>query len=188
MRTERSLTFSSVGTRCSRRLAVVAALGLVVIAGCRGGSREAAPPAADPGSRGGTTARVLRVVDGDTIIVQLDGRRERVRYIGIDTPESVAQNQPIACFGREASEANKALVSGKTVRLERDISDRDRYGRLLRYVYVDGAFVNGELVRRGYASAITIQPDVRENDRLRSLEREARESGRGLWSACGVSR
>ena len=133
-------------------------------------------------------ARVLRVVDGDTIIVRLDGREERVRYIGMNTPESVTPERPVECFGREASEANKALVSGKTVRLERDVSDRDRFGRLLRYVYVDGAFVNGELVRQGYANAITIQPDVRENDRLRDLEREARDLGRGLWSACASRR
>jgi micrococcal nuclease len=160
---------------------------LVLLSGCRaGGPRGAQSPEADAAATGraGVTARVLRVVDGDTIIVRLNGREERLRYIGINTPESVTPDQPVECFGREASEANKKLVAGKTVRLERDVSDRDRFGRLLRYVYVGDTFVNGEMVRQGYANAITIQPDVRENDRLRALEREARDAGRGLWSRC----
>jgi micrococcal nuclease len=132
--------------------------------------------------------RVVRVVDGDTIIVELDGREERVRYIGIDAPESVQPNAPVECFGREASAENARLVADKTVELERDVSDRDRFGRLLRYVYVrDGAtrlFVNRELVARGYANAGTFPPDVRYNDELRAAEREAREAERGLWGAC----
>lgn len=130
------------------------------------------------------TARVLRVVDGDTIVVDLGGRRENVRYIGVDTPETVAPNRPVECFGREASAENKRLVDGKTVRLERDVSDRDRYGRLLRYVYLDDRMVNEELVRQGFATAVTYQPDVRENARFRQLERDARRENRGLWGSC----
>jgi micrococcal nuclease len=117
--------------------------------------------------------------------VDLNGKRERVRYIGVNTPESVAEDRPVECFGKESSEANARLVEGRTVELERDVSDRDRFGRLLRYVYADGVFVNEELVRQGYAVAVTFPPDVRENSRLRVLEREAREAGKGLWGACG---
>jgi micrococcal nuclease len=130
------------------------------------------------------TALVLRVIDGDTILVAIDGREERVRYIGVDTPETVAPDRPVGCFGPEASARNKALVEGKTVELERDISERDRFDRLLRYVYVDGTLVNAELLREGYATSVTFPPDVRENERFRTLEQEARTARRGLWSAC----
>jgi micrococcal nuclease len=127
---------------------------------------------------------VVRVVDGDTILVDLGGRQERVRYIGVDTPETVAQDRPVGCFGPEASEKNKSLVEGKSVELERDVSDRDRFDRLLRYVYVDGVMINAELLRQGYGTSVTFPPDVRENSRFRALEREARQARRGLWSAC----
>ena len=162
----------------------------LLAAGCRGDRpREAAPPpartpAATAKPHVPQTARVLRVIDGDTIVVEIDGREERVRYIGVDTPETVAPDRPPGCFGQEASAANKALVDGRTVRLERDVSERDRFGRLLRYVYVDGVFVNDELIRQGYATAVTFPPDVRESERFRAREREARAAGRGLWSAC----
>ena len=129
-----------------------------------------------------TAARVVRVIDGDTIQVEIDGREYRLRYIGIDAPETVKENTPVEWMGPEASAANKALVSGKVVYLEKDVSDTDRYGRLLRYVFLaDGTFVNGELVRQGYAQANTYPPDVKYQKRLRALEREARSAGRGLW-------
>jgi micrococcal nuclease len=126
----------------------------------------------------------VKVVDGDTIDVQLGGRTARVRYIGINTPETVDPRRPVQCFGKEASAKNKELVDGKVVRLERDVSETDRYGRLLRYVYVGELFVNAELVRQGYAQASAYPPDVKHQDLFRSLEREAREAGRGLWGAC----
>lgn len=135
-------------------------------------------------------ATVRRVVDGDTIIVNIRGREERLRYIGIDTPESVQPDTPVECYGREAADANARLVAGRTVYLERDVSDRDRYGRLLRYVYVDDPasggrlFVNLELVAQGYAYAATFPPDVRHASTFREAEREARDAGRGLWSTC----
>ena len=131
-------------------------------------------------------ARVTRVVDGDTIIVSLDGRRERVRYTGIDTPESVAPNRPVECFGPAASKRNRALVDGRRVRLEFDVERRDRYDRLLAYVRrtSDGMFVNAELVRSGYAQVMTIPPNVRYADRFLQLQREARSAGRGLWGGC----
>ena len=158
------------------------ALALLAVA-CRSARQSQTPT--PQSTTAGEAARVLRVVDGDTILVELEGREERVRYIGVDAPESVAPDRPPGCFGREAREANRELVEGKTVRLERDVSERDRFGRLLRYVYADGASVNEELVRRGYATAVTFPPDVREAARFRALERQARESRRGLWGACG---
>jgi len=125
---------------------------------------------------------VVRVIDGDTIEVEIDGREYRLRYIGIDAPETVKDNTPVEWMGPEASAANGALVKGEVVYLEKDVSDTDRYGRLLRYVFLaDGTFVNGELVRQGYAQAITYPPDVKYQKLLRALEREARDAGRGLW-------
>jgi micrococcal nuclease len=131
-------------------------------------------------------AQVVRVVDGDTIRVRLDGRTERVRYIGVDTPESVKPGTPVQCFAKRASAANAALVAGQTVRLVGDVEQRDRYGRLLAYVYrePDGAFVNARLVRDGYARTLTIAPNVAHARELADLARAARRAHRGLWSAC----
>jgi micrococcal nuclease len=133
-------------------------------------------------------AQVVRVVDGDTIRVRLDGRTERVRYIGVDTPESVKPGTPVECFAKRAAAANAALVAGREVRLVGDAERRDRYGRLLAYVYrePDGAFVNAELVRDGYARTLTIAPNVAHARQLAQLARAARESGRGLWTACAM--
>ncbi len=130
-----------------------------------------------------------RVVDGDTIHVRVDGRRERVRYIGVDTPESVKPGAPVECFAKRAAAYNERLVGGERVRLVLDAEARDRYGRLLAYVYRrrDGLFVNAALVRRGYAQALTIPPNVAHADRLRDLAADARRAGRGLWSSCGSS-
>jgi micrococcal nuclease len=126
---------------------------------------------------------VTRVVDGDTIEVQIAGATYRVRYIGIDTPETVDPRRPVGCYGREASERNHHLVEGKTVGLEKDVSETDDFGRLLRYVWVDGEMVNATLVREGYAVASTYPPDVKHQELFLSLQREAIEAGRGLWGA-----
>ncbi len=130
-------------------------------------------------------ARVDRVVDGDTIIVILAGQRQRLRYIGIDTPESVKPDTPVERMGREATAANEALVEGRTVVLETDVSDTDRFGRLLRDVWVerDGVLVlvNLELVRMGFAHVTTFPPDVKYADRLLAALDQARASGVGLW-------
>ena len=128
----------------------------------------------------GSAARVVRVVDGDTIVVG----DERVRLIGVDTPESVKPGTPVECFAREASAFVKKLLTGRNVRLELDVEKRDRYGRLLAYVYRDDLFVNAELVRRGYASVATFPPNVRHVDEFVRLQREARGASRGLWRAC----
>lgn len=143
-----------------------------------------APSADEPAE--GDTARVVRVVDGDTILVALPSGEERVRYIGIDTPESVKPGSPVECFAKRASAFNERLVAGERVRLVRDVEQRDRYGRLLAYVYRvrDGLFVNAELVRRGYATAVTFPPNVAHERDFRRLAERARLSGRGLWSEC----
>ncbi len=125
---------------------------------------------------------VSRVVDGDTIDLESG---ERVRYIGMDTPETVDPRRTVQCFGKEASERNKELVVGKKVRLEKDVSETDRYGRLLRYVYLeDGTFVNVELVKEGYARALTISPDVAKSSLFVAAARRAREEQKELWAVC----
>ena len=133
-------------------------------------------------------AKVVRVVDGDTIRVSLDGRVERVRYIGIDTPESVKPGTPVQCYAKRASAANAALVAGRSVRLVGDVEQRDRYGRLLAYVYraADGLFVNLELAKQGFAAPLTIPPNVAHAAEFAKLARGARDAGRGLWKACRI--
>jgi endonuclease YncB( thermonuclease family) len=128
------------------------------------------------------SAQVVHVVDGDTIDVSIDGQTKRLRYIGVDTPETVDPNRPVGCYGPEASNFNKSLVEGKTVQLEKDVSETDRFGRLLRYVYVGDTFVNAELVKQGYAQVATFPPDVKYVEMFKQLEQEARAAGRGLWS------
>lgn len=136
-------------------------------------------------------ARVTAVVDGDTIKVRLDGGAdERVRYIGIDTPESVKPGTPVECFAKRASAENARLLAAgdDRVRLRFDAERRDRYGRLLAYVYrtSDGVLVNGELVRGGYAGTLEIAPNLALAKRFSGLQREARAAGRGLWKACSA--
>ena len=125
---------------------------------------------------------VVDVVDGDTIKVRLGGEVETVRYIGMDTPETVHPTQEVEPYGKQASEQNRRLVEGERVRLEFDGEKRDRYGRLLAYVYVDTLFVNAELLRRGYAQLMTVPPNVKYVDLFRRLQTEARDAGRGLWA------
>lgn len=125
--------------------------------------------------------KVTRVIDGDTI--EIEGG-ERVRYIGIDTPETVDPRKPVQCFGVEASRKNKELVEGKEVRLEKDITDTDKYGRLLRYVWIGDTLINLELVKQGFAQSYSYPPDVKYQDDFVKAEREARDAKRGLWDAC----
>ncbi|MDP2671752.1 MAG: thermonuclease family protein [bacterium] len=125
--------------------------------------------------------KVTKVVDGDTI--EIEGGKH-VRYIGIDTPETVDPRKEVQCFGQEASDKNKEMVEGKEVRLEKDVSETDKYDRLLRYVYVGDTFVNDSLVRQGYARASSYPPDVKHQDQFTEAEKEARENDRGLWSEC----
>ncbi|MBU4284847.1 thermonuclease family protein [Patescibacteria group bacterium] len=125
--------------------------------------------------------KITRVIDGDTI--EIEGG-ERIRYIGIDTPETVDPRKPVQCFGVEASNKNKELVEGKEIRLEKDITDRDKYDRLLRYVWVGDAFINLELVKQGFAYSYSYPPDIKYQDQFVKAQQEAREAKRGLWNAC----
>ena len=156
----------------------------LVVALVGGGVVKRGASSSDGG--GDDDGRVTRVVDGDTIHVRVDGEDETVRYIGVDTPETVKPNTPVQCFGKKASAYNHRLVDGERVRLRFDAERRDRYGRLLAYVYrdKDGLFVNSALVGNGYATTLTIPPNVAHADDFRALERRAREAGKGLWREC----
>ena len=135
----------------------------------------------------GANARVVRVVDGDTIVVKTGGVEERVRLIGIDTPETVKPGTPVECFGKAASARTADMLpEGTPVILERDVEVRDRYDRLLAYVYraSDSTFVNLDLVEGGYALPATYPPNVAHTDDFLEASREARADGRGLWSEC----
>jgi micrococcal nuclease len=161
-------------------LAVSVAALAVAFAPGRGGAGGA-----DAGA-GAVVVPIVRVVDGDTVRVRLDGRSEPVRYIGIDTPESQKPDTPVQCFARRAEAENARLVTRERVRLVFDVERRDRFGRLLAYVYRvrDGVFVNAALVRGGFARTLTIPPNVRFAERFAALAADARRAGRGLWSAC----
>ena len=125
------------------------------------------------------SAVVERVVDGDTVVL-VGG--ERVRYIGVDTPELHHPKKPVQPYAREAAEFNRRLVEGKKVRLEFDVDRRDKYNRLLAYVFLeDGRFVNAELLKEGYAQLLTFPPNVKYVDLFTGLQKQARENNRGLW-------
>jgi micrococcal nuclease len=158
---------------------VIVAVALVaLVAGCA----RSSPTLPD-----GANATVVRVVDGDTVVVDVDGRDEKVRLIGVDTPETVDPRRPVGCFGPQASHHTKQLLPpGSAVQLERDAEQRDRYGRLLAYLHrrPDGLFVNQELIADGYGVTLSIAPNTTFADRFATIERAARQSGKGLWSAC----
>lgn len=134
----------------------------------------------------GEKVAVTKVIDGDTF--EITGGL-KVRMLGIDTPETKDPRRSVGCFGKEASNKTKQLLEGKVVILQKDISEKDKYNRLLRYVYLpleDGKwlFVNDYLVREGYANVLTFPPDVKFAEQLRKAEKEAREGKRGLWGRC----
>ena len=134
------------------------------------------------------TPTVVRVVDGDTVIVRAGGSEESVRLIGVDTPETKHPTKPVQCFGKEASAFTASVLPpGTVVRLERDVEERDRYDRLLVYLYRvdDGTFINLELARQGFAGVLTIPPNVAHTSEFVAAAAEARQAGRGLWGACG---
>jgi micrococcal nuclease len=162
---------------------------LLIVAAAAGAGSSSFFDDEHPGSTGAGASgdgRVVKVVDGDTIHVVLSGRRETVRYIGVDTPETKHPTKGVQCYGRAAAAFNARLVGGERVRLVGDVERRDRYGRLLAYVYRarDGLFVNAELARLGYARPLSIAPDVRHAARFAALAREARDQGKGLWLVC----
>jgi micrococcal nuclease len=128
--------------------------------------------------------RVAQVVDGDTIEVTVDGRREIVRLLGVDTPETVHPGRPVECFGPEASAFTHSRLLGRTVRLTFDRVRRDPYGRLLAYVEVDGRRFNDVLLAGGYATVLVIPPNGAHGRTMLERELEARRAGRGLWGVC----
>ena len=159
------------------RLLVV---GTLLLAACAPDSSSAPLPAG--------SAVVVRNVDGDTVVLEIDGQEEPVRLIGIDTPESVAPDRPVECFGVEAKEETASLLPvGTVVRLERDVEARDRYDRLLAYVFRvdDDLFVNLALVAGGFAEARAYPPNTARQAELDAAEATARTAGRGLWPVCG---
>src|SRR2546425_13083923 len=146
---------------------------LLAVAAPTWGAERAAYP--------GLEGTVVRVVDGDTIHVRVGARVEKVRYIGVKTPEVHDPTKGEGPGGREAAEVNRRLVEGQAVRLELRVQERDRYGRLLAYVWVGDQMINAELVRLGYAQVMTVPPNVRYQEVFLKLQREARQAGRGLW-------
>lgn len=186
----RTIATLTAGRSRSRQLVVVAlvavAAGALVVAGLAGSS-PGPPPSPGPAAGdlpAGLDVTVERVVDGDTIVVS---GGERVRLIGVDTPETKDPRRPVGCFGKQASDFTSSLLpAGARVRLVGDVEQRDRYQRLLAYAYrlPDGLFVNAELLRRGFAQVLTIPPNVAHAADFVALSREARDADRGLWGAC----
>ena len=133
-------------------------------------------------------ATLDRVVDGDTIIIDLNGERERVRLLGIDTPESVAENRPDQCFGEESAAYLESLLpEGTPITIIRDVEARDQYDRLLAYVVrsSDQLFVNLDLLENGYAGTLIYEPNSYYRELFEAAEDDAASAGLGLWGACG---
>ncbi len=167
----------------TRRVAGLTVPVALTLGGCTGAPGPAVAESTASPAPAGEVGRVTRVVDGDTLVV--DG--VRVRLIGIDTPESKQPGSPVECFALEAAARMGALLpEGTAVRLALDVDPTDDFGRTLAYVYrvADDLFVNAALVREGYASVLTVPPNVRHADDFLELQGEARQAGRGLWSSC----
>lgn len=126
--------------------------------------------------------KVVSVVDGDTIKIDFEGDTKTVRLIGIDTPETNHPSEPVQCYGKEASQKTKELLENKTVKLEQDVSETDRYGRILAYVWLDEFFINEKIVKEGYAFSSSYPPDIKYQDILDEAEIFARENKAGLWA------
>lgn len=129
------------------------------------------------------TVLVTRVVDGDTI--EIEGK-QKIRYIGVNSPELHDPRRPIECFGQTAADENKRLVEGKEIFIQRDVSEVDKFKRLLRYVWVGEIFINDYLVRQGFAQVSTFPPDVKYQQQFLEAQKEAQENKRGLWSKCPI--
>ena len=164
---------------------VVGVLGAA--AACQGHTGKPAAPTTPPILA--PNATIDHVIDGDTVDVDVDGSRQRVRLIGIDTPETKKPDTPVQCFGPEASAYTSSLLPvGTTLHLERDVQARDDYGRLLAYVYrlPDGLFVNLAVVANGYARPLTIRPNVTHSVEFVAAARKALDGDLGLWHACSA--
>ncbi len=171
-----------------RPLRPAAALALALAAtaawalGC--GGSDGPPGVSDPDGPKTATVPVIRAVDGDTILVRIDGEARYVRYIGVDTPETVKPDTPVQCYGPRASAFTHRETDGETVRLVFDREREDVYGRLLAYVYRGNDFLNADLVRRGLARTLTFPPNTAHRPLFARLAQRAARSGRGLWGAC----
>jgi micrococcal nuclease len=160
----------------SRAVVTITALVVASVAGFWIGTQhdDAMPP-----------ARVIDVLDGDTIVVELaDGSTDTIRLLGIDTPETHHPTKPVECFGPEAAAYTAHRLAGRVVRLEGDVESRDLYGRRLAYLVVSGRMFNEELLRRGYARLLVLAPNRRHAHELLDAELAARHADRGLWSHC----
>jgi len=165
-------------------VAAIVAISIVFFA-VRGHSAEAYPPIDHSiKTQYGVPILVRRVIDGDTIEL-ING--DRVRYVGMDTPEEVDPDKPVQCFAAEGAERNKELVEGKMVTLREDVSHYDLHGRWLAFIYLaDGTFVNLELVKEGFAFSYPYPPDITKADEFAAAEAEAEKEGIGLWAKCSV--
>ena len=172
-----------------RPTAAVGGLLIFAVVGCTSGPSSQSDTSSEPAAAMvGAAATVVEVVDGDTVVVEMVGRTERVRLIGIDTPEVAGGYLPAECYGDEATVFTKSLLpEGTEVRLTRDIEARDRYDRLLAYMHraSDGLFVNLEIAANGYAEALVIEPNTTHADSFYAAAGDARDHGLGLWDACG---
>lgn len=169
-------SFRRLPLRRRGTVVLVAALAATSLGGWRLGTARS--------SAAGATVSVVAVIDGDTIDVAWAGRRERVRLLGVDTPETVDPHRPVGCYGPEAAAFTKGRLQGRTVRLRFDRERRDRFGRLLAYVEVDRRRFNDELLAGGYARLMVIPPNGRHGRVMLDQELAARSAGRGLWGAC----
>ncbi len=181
---ELTIWIRHAGSQCVlgiKSLAASVLPALILLSAC------AAPSSEPPGRAEMRQVRLIKVSDGDTIRVMYRGHEERVRLIGVDTPEVPWYGGSGECFGVEAARYAKRRLEGRLLRLEFGADRRDRYGRLLAYVYVDGELFNLTLVRLGYAAADPVSPNTRLAPRFARAEVRARATGKGLWSRCRVS-
>lgn len=165
-----------------RRSGVVAASLLVTVGSVGAFFATRSSTSSDPSS-----GVVTRVVDGDTFVARIGDRAVQIRLIGVDTPETVKPGAPVECFGPEASDFTKSILrEGSRVRLARDIEARDKYGRLLAYVYVgpDEVFLNRVLIEQGFATSFPYPPNTAHVDEFNEVERAARTARLGLWGSC----
>ena len=159
----------------------------VLATACRSVSEPPSSKPTAPPTTFGINATMISVVDGDTIDVNIGGHRERVRLIGIDTPETKKPNTPVQCYGPQATRFTKSVLpADEPLHLERDVVARDDFGRILAYVYLagDGQFVNLTIIRQGYARPLTIPPNVAHTDEFVAASRAAQDDNIGLWAGC----
>lgn len=172
-------------TKRTRKKLVTLVIGLLLV-GLGYYTNKQPAPVEVLGTKSPGFYEVTQVADGDTIVIQMDGKEERIRMIGVDTPETKDPRKPVQCFGQAASDFTKQLIGTEPVRLEADSlsSNRDRYNRLLRYVYLaDGRMVQAEVIKQGYGFAYTSFPFTKM-DEFRAYEHDARDNDRGLWGSC----